>query len=187
MRTLNLHGYSTHMIGELCDVTQLAQYYQQEFGWVLNHARERYPECNSMYIGSYVVLLHPANNAFYEGFKCDTKDETVTFILNEILRLRVEAKEVNALFKLATRIGEEPAYRKVSMCHLLGLKQEMGSPLLDKDVVKVMEFQRANQKTLTKMKEACVRALLRGIQPPFTFNDDMDLSDNKRTYKSIFD
>ncbi|AZU99627.1 hypothetical protein SBP1_gp035 [Vibrio virus vB_VspP_SBP1] len=187
MRTIDLHGYSSHSIGALCEITLLAQYYQQEFGWVLNHAREQKPEANALYIGSYVLLLNPAENALYNGAQCDTKDETMAFILNETLRLKAEAKEVNALFKLASRTCEEPRYRKVSMFHLMGLQQNMGSPLLDKDVVKVMEFQRANQKTLTKMKEACVRALLRGIQPPFVFNDDMDLSDNKRTYKSIFD
>lgn len=187
MRTINLHGLSSHQIGDLCDITLLAQYYQQEFGWLLDHAREKKPKANALYVGSYVILLHPANNAFYSGAPCDTKDETVAFILNETLRLRVEAKEVNALFHLAARTCEEPAYRRVNIFHLMGLQQNIGSLLQDKDVIKVMNFQRANQKTLVKMKEACVRALLRGIQPPFVFNDDMDLSNTIRTYKSIFD
>lgn len=185
MKTIDLCGLADDGISLVCDITMISNYYRKEFLWLLNHTKEQAPEAKALYIGSYIILLKP--DSFYNGTRFGTDNQTMNFILNESLRLVAEAREVSALFKLASRTCEEPRYRRMSMFHLLGLKQNAGSPLLDKDVVKALEFQRANQKTLTKMKEACVRALLRGIPQPFEFNDDMDLSDNNRTYKSIFD
>lgn len=187
MKTIDLWDLSNDGISIVCDISMISNYYRKEFKWLLAHAKEKVPDTSALYVGSYVILLSSSDRAFYNGTRCGTRDETTNFILNEAIRLISEAREVAALFKLAHHTCEEPSHRKVSAFHLLGLKQEIGGQLLDKDVVKVMEFQRANTKTLTKMKAACVRALLREIPQPFEFNDDMDLSDNKRTYKSIFD
>lgn len=187
MKVIDLCALAEGTTGHESDYTRLALYYQKEFSWLLNHAKSKVPEAPALYVGSFVILLAPSHQSYYNGTRCGTKDETMNFILNESLRLMSESKEVDALFRLADEIVKEPRYRKVSKYHLMGLKQNVGSELLDKDTVKVMEFQRANHKTLTKMKEACVRALLRGIEQPFEFTDDMDLSDTGRTYKSIFD
>lgn len=185
MKTIDLCGLAGNGINNICSFAAIAEYYKEEFQWLLNHAQHQAPDAKALYIGSYIILLQP--DSFYNGTRFGTNNETMNFILNESMRLISEAKEVDALFRIARVTCEESRYRRLAIPHLLGFKLETDIPILDKDVVKALEFQRANQKTLVKMKEACVRALLREIQPPFTFNDDMDLSDNKRTYKSIFD
>lgn len=180
----------------------LASYYMDEVRWLREVASRYTNGKNSVVSGSYHILVHESK-LFSLPEKVSQIHPEVSFVINEYIRLKQEAVDIDALIALAMSVAA--LRRDLSFQDLLGLK----SPNYDDPSLKIStdstlmikNFQRANNSLLIKMKEISVRALLRGIQPPFVFDENFDVGNDKSvltshhntqahkrgTYKSLFD
>jgi hypothetical protein len=183
MKVIDVFNMSNGVFPEYLGVN--VEYYASEFEWLRQHALKASDNAKAVYIGSYTMLLD--GDAFYSGVRFPTDHETMKFVLNESQRIWAEAKEVSYLYDIAIQVAAEPANRAINYHMLLGLQEYTGVPLDSKHLIVIRNFQRANASTLTKMKEACVRALIRGLQQPFNFADDTEFDNKQRAYKSLFD